>query len=195
MSIRRILERLLGSQERTFPEPAKGPTALAQAQAEFEAAEREHREAQRNRKAAGRDMMTSEEVTAAQRVHALQCRLIQARDASTPGGSAPGLLNLMEVEEIAEIGIDGAERLYVKPVSRDFSHIYRAAMEVHWSPEGKFLYAPKPREWSYLKWYGQILGAARDEYCVSLVITENTGWVGIGDDLKNEIVQHAAAEA
>jgi hypothetical protein len=195
MSIRKILERLLGSQERTSPEHSQRPTALAQVQAEFEAAERELRETQRKRKAAGRGMMTSEEVAAAQRVHALQHRLIQVRAASAPGGGAPGLLNLMEVEEIAEIGIDGAERLYVKPVSRDFSHIYRTAMEVHWSPEGKSLYAPKPREWSYLKWYGQILGAAKDEYRVSLVITENTEWVGIGDDLKNEIVQHAAAEA
>jgi hypothetical protein len=128
-------------------------------------------------------------------VHALQLRLIQARAASVPGGGDIRAVNLIEVEGIAEIGIDGAERLYVKPVSYDFSHIYRAAMEVHWSPEGKFLYSPKPREWSYLKWYGQILGAAKSEYRVSLLVTENTRWVGIGDDLKNEIIQYAAANA
>jgi hypothetical protein len=74
--------------------------------------------------------------------------------------------------DIAEIGIDEAERLYVKPVSGDFSHIYPAAMEVHWSPQEKSLYSPKPREWSYLNWYVQILYAAKDEYGILLVITE-----------------------
>ena len=194
MVMRKILERLRGRRTPS-PNPDSRPGSLEQAQAEFEAAERELGEARRKAKAAGRDLITPEEIAAAQRVHALQLRLIQARAASVPGVGAPGAVNLIEVEEIAEIGIDGAERLYVKPVSHDFSHIYRAAMQVHWSPEGRFLYSPKPREWSYLKWYGQILGAAKSEYGVSLLVTENTNWVGVGDGLKDEIVQYAAADS
>lgn len=187
--IRKILEHFRGGRKPTSLD------SLERAQAEFEAAERDLSEVRRKAKAAGRYVMTAEEVAATQRVHAAQHRLVEARAASVPGGDAPRLMNLIEVEEIAEIGVDGAERLYVKPAAHDFTHIYRAAMEVNWSPEGKFLYSPKPREWSYLKWYGQILSAAKDEYGVSLVITENTRWVGVGDDLKNEIVQYAAARA
>jgi hypothetical protein len=175
MVIRKILARLLGSREGGSPERQPEAATLEQARAEFEAAERELKEVRRKARAAGRGVMTSEEVAATQRVHAAQHRLVQARATSSPGGNAPGLVNLIEVEEIGEVGIDVEERLYVKPVSRDFSHIYRAGMDVSWSPGGKFLYSPKPREWPYLKWYGQILGATKDEYGVSLVITENTG--------------------
>lgn len=194
MVMRRILERLRGRRNPT-PEASSRRDSVEQARAEFEAAESALREAGREAKEAGRDIMTAAEVAAAQRVHDMRLRLIQARAASVPGGAAPGALNLMKVEEIAEVGIDGEGRLYVKPVSYDFSHIYRAAMEVHWSPEGKFLHSPKPREWSYLKWYGQILDAAKSEYGVSLRVTENTRWAGVGDDLRNEILQHAAADA
>jgi hypothetical protein len=192
MVIRKILAHLLGSPEGTSPQHRPRATSIEQAQAEFEAAERELREVQRKAKAAGRGLMASEEVAATQRLHAAQHRLVQARAASAPG-TTTSLLNMTEVEEIAEVGIDGEERLYVKPVSCDFSHIYRAAMQISWSPEGKFLYSPKPSEWSYLKWYGQILGAAKDEYGISLVITESTSWLGIGDDLKNEIIQYVTA--
>lgn len=101
----------------------------------------------------------------------------------------------MNRDDIVEIGIDKAERLYVKPTSTDFSHIYRAAMEVHWCPEQKLLYSPKPREWSYFDWYRQIHSAAKDEYGIFLVITENTQWVGIAAELKNEISQFSATNA
>ncbi len=194
MTIRKILERLRGRIP-TTPQLSSRSSSLEQARAEFEAAEGELAEVRRKAREAGRALITPEEIAAAQRVHALQLRLIEVRAASVHGGGAPGAVNLMDVEEVAEVGIDEAERLYVKPASYDFSHIYRAGMEVQWSPEGKFLYSPKPREWSYLKWYGQILCAAKSEYRVSLHVTENTRWVGVGDALRNEIIRHAASDA
>ncbi|NLV30080.1 MAG: hypothetical protein GXY47_02910 [Acidobacteria bacterium] len=101
----------------------------------------------------------------------------------------------MNREDIAEIGIDKAERLYVKPVSTDFNFIYRSAMEVHWNPEEKLLYSPKPREWSYFDWYKQIHSAAKDEYGIFLVITENTKWVGVTAELQSEISQFSVTNA
>ncbi|MGA9572806.1 MAG: hypothetical protein WBS20_02540 [Lysobacterales bacterium] len=98
----------------------------------------------------------------------------------------------MEQDEILEIGIDEDERLYIKPSSNSFPYIYREAMEVHWDTKGMFLYSPKPRKWSYLDWYGQIIKAAKEQSC-SLVLSDKTVWVNMPASLKNEILaqQHA----
>ena len=38
----------------------------------------------------------------------------------------------MRTEAIAEIGMDAERRMFVRAVSGDFEHVYRAAMEVYW---------------------------------------------------------------
>jgi len=72
---------------------------------------------------------------------------------------------------IIEIGIDTKERLYVKPENESYPMIYSEAAEVHWDAEGRFLYSPKPREWSYFDWFTQILSVA-DPSTDSLMISE-----------------------
>lgn len=94
----------------------------------------------------------------------------------------------MEQDEIIEIGIDKKERLYLKPLSKKFPYIYREAAEVNWDPIGNFLYGPKPREWSYLDWYRHIVDVAASQAC-ELIITDNTHWTNIPDDLKVKIIQ------
>jgi hypothetical protein len=92
----------------------------------------------------------------------------------------------METDKITEIGIDTTERLYIKPENVKFTLIYRTATEVHWDNEGLFLYSPKPKDWSYLQWFKHIINVAEDCNC-KLIITENTKWKNISDELKNEI--------
>ena len=92
----------------------------------------------------------------------------------------------MQQDQIKEIGIDDKGRLYVKPRLKKFTYIYREAMEVHWDEDGKYLFSPKPREWSYLDWFKQIISAAKEQSC-SLIITEDTIWVNIQNSLKAEI--------
>ena len=87
---------------------------------------------------------------------------------------------------IIEIGIDTKERLYVKPENESYPMIYREAAEVHWDAEGRFLYSPKPREWSYFDWFTQILGVA-DPSTDSLMISEETKWKEIPEELKSRI--------
>lgn len=94
----------------------------------------------------------------------------------------------MKPDQIAEIGIDIEERLYIKPMVVHFTHIYRTATEVHWDEKGLFLYSPKPREWPYFDWYKHIIGVSRDECSCNLLLTESTIWINIDDDLRLEIV-------
>ena len=95
----------------------------------------------------------------------------------------------MEKDVIIRIAIDQEERLLVKPKTMSFPYMYREAMEVHWDNEGKFLYSPKPKIWSYLEWYSQIIKAAKEQSCI-LSITKETEWANVPMDLKNEILNY-----
>lgn len=74
-------------------------------------------------------------------------------------------------------------------LTKDFPFIYREAMEVSWDVEGKCLYSPKPRKWSYFEWYLRILQTAKQRGC-ELVVKEETEWANIPEALINEIVNH-----
>jgi hypothetical protein len=93
----------------------------------------------------------------------------------------------MNKDKIKEIGIDELERLYVAPQVETFPYVYREALEVHWDENHKYLYAPKPREWSRLDWFKQIISAAKFQGCI-LHICDKTAWVNISGELKTEII-------
>lgn len=94
----------------------------------------------------------------------------------------------MTEEGIAEVGIDEGGRLYVRPAERRFPEIYRAAMEVGWDSERGRLFAPRPREWSHARWFGQILAACAQEYGVRLKLGEETVWTEVPDAVRSEIL-------
>ncbi|WP_310538962.1 hypothetical protein [Phenylobacterium sp.] len=93
----------------------------------------------------------------------------------------------MIADPIDKVEIRDDGRLFVKPATQSFSVIYRAAMEVGWNPASRSLFGPKPREWTYPMWFGQILAAAETEYGVRLSLTSQTSWVNFPDKLQAEI--------
>ena len=92
----------------------------------------------------------------------------------------------LTTDKIAEITIDDGGRLCVKPTTETFPFIWRETMEVHWDPQGGFLYSPKQREWSYVDWFRQILNAVKDQGC-SLEVTDTTVWTNIPAPLMDEM--------
>lgn len=93
----------------------------------------------------------------------------------------------MDDEAVTEVGINEEGALYVRPSHTAFEHIYRAAREVQWDAERKLLLTPKPREWSYARWFEQIISAAAKEYGVRLRLTPSTIWSNVPPDLKAAI--------
>jgi len=93
----------------------------------------------------------------------------------------------MTTDEIVEVRIDGDGKLLVCPKVSRFPHIYRAGMEVGWDPDSRTLFSPKPREWSHLHWFRQIVAAAVGEYGIRLVVTPQTRWTDVSDALRTEI--------
>lgn len=93
----------------------------------------------------------------------------------------------MNLEKISEIAIDDSGRLIVKPTKQEFDYIYRSALEIHWDSKKKCLYSPKPREWTYLDWYKQIMAAVESEYGYELILTAETKWTNAPATLKDKI--------
>jgi hypothetical protein len=93
----------------------------------------------------------------------------------------------MREDSIAVVGIDEQERLYVQPSSMSFDHIYRAAMEVNWDASQRRLFSPRPRQWTHLQWFKQIVAAAAEEYGTRLRLTPDTIWSNVPAPLQAEI--------
>jgi hypothetical protein len=99
----------------------------------------------------------------------------------------------MEPENILEIGIDASGRLYVAPCFRQFPYIYREAMEVNWDSRVNALHSPPPPRvhlWPVPRWFEQINAAAKAQDC-ELCITKETRWVGVPDEIRQEILTKA----
>lgn len=101
----------------------------------------------------------------------------------------------MTTDKILEIGIDDTDRLFIKPESERFTFIYRTATEVHWNSNGLFLYSPKPREWTYFDWFKQITDVTERECSCKLILTDQTVWTNISDELKRQIIEYQKATA
>jgi len=95
---------------------------------------------------------------------------------------------MTKTDGITQIMIDAMERLCVVPATQSFTMIYRAAIEVHWDNVLCCLYAPKPREWSYMQWFQQIITGVESEYGCSLRLQPDTKWKSVPPDLQADIV-------
>ncbi len=85
-------------------------------------------------------------------------------------------------DTIAKIMIDDQERLLIFPAANTYPMIYREAVEVHWDPSGKYLYSPKPREWTYLDWFKHIVTTVDN----TVHLSPETEWENVPDDLRRD---------
>lgn len=92
----------------------------------------------------------------------------------------------MDTDRIKRVEIDGSGRLLVFPSTQMFPLIYREGVEVHWDDSLQALYSPRPREWSYTRWFQHILDTAG-----TLQLSEQTEWRNISPALKSELLEAA----
>jgi hypothetical protein len=95
----------------------------------------------------------------------------------------------MRTLDVAEVSIDESGRLLIRPREPDdsFQFVYRAAAEVGWDPVQACFTCPKPREWSYVRWFQQARSAVGSELGWTLKVTRRTTWTNIPDVLREEI--------
>lgn len=95
--------------------------------------------------------------------------------------------NRMRTQAIAEVGVDDKQRVFVRPSSGDFEHIYRAGMEIYWDRATGRLSHPAPKEWSPLQWFQQIVAVIAGEYGVRLELTDTTIWSNVAPEVRSQI--------
>jgi hypothetical protein len=95
----------------------------------------------------------------------------------------------MTEDIISSVEIDAGGQLCVRPAKGEFDLIYRAGMQVGWNPARRCLFSPKPDEWSYPRWFRQIVAAVASEYRVRLVLTAETRWTNVSDVLRSEMAE------
>ena len=94
----------------------------------------------------------------------------------------------MDRDSIDRVEIDAQGRLHVSPHAADFPFIYRAGMEIGWDTRTRSLHSPRPREWTYERWYRQIIAAAAQEYRCQLFLTVLTEWINVDAGTKAEVI-------
>ncbi|WP_162454754.1 hypothetical protein [Pseudoxanthomonas kalamensis] len=100
----------------------------------------------------------------------------------------------MKSDPVATVEIDEKGRLHIKPATQDFPFAYREAMEVTWEPDRRSLSSPIPRQWSYGRWFQQILAVASAQG-VRLVLGPHTLWINVSADIQLEIAAAATHAA
>lgn len=84
---------------------------------------------------------------------------------------------------IEKISINKQGILCVKPKNYCFDKIYRSATGIHWDENEMILFHNPPCKWDAFRWYKQILLAVKSEYGKILVISADTIYENLNDDL------------
>ena len=97
--------------------------------------------------------------------------------------------------EVAEISIDADGRLLIRPreAAESFEYVYRAGAEVTWDQARSSFACPKPREWSYSRWFQLARDAVRGEVGLEFTITSRTAWTNVTDAVREDICSMLAA--
>jgi hypothetical protein len=98
---------------------------------------------------------------------------------------------------IQEIGIDADGHLFLRPridPPENLEFVWRDASGIRWDSKSRVLHAAEPARWGHLRLYQQIVSAIRNEYGNSLLLTPETRWTHMPEDLKASILtNHTAA--
>jgi hypothetical protein len=99
----------------------------------------------------------------------------------------------MDNVEIIKVEVLATNELSVTPVinwNDFFQFIYRTATGVVWYEKDQCFISPVPKEWSHFDWYANIVTSVISEMGVNLIITPETKWLNVPEDLKKEIIKY-----
>jgi hypothetical protein len=94
----------------------------------------------------------------------------------------------MRDELIAELTLDDAGRLLLKPAESSFDDLHMAgAWGFRWDEPTSSLAIPRPREWSYRDWFEHVVTIIGSEYGVHLKVGPDTQWVAVPSTVRDDI--------
>jgi hypothetical protein len=94
----------------------------------------------------------------------------------------------MREELIAEVTMDEAGRLLLKPATTLFDTLHMAgAWGFRWDEQTNSLAVPLPREWTYCDWFKHVVTIIGQEYDLHLSVGPQTEWVSVPEAVRAEI--------
>lgn len=103
------------------------------------------------------------------------------------GACAPNVA--MRDETIAEVTMDEAGRLLLKPAETLFDTLHMAgAWGFRWDEPTGSLAIPLPKEWSYCDWFSHVVTIIGQEYDVHLTVGPQTKWISVPEAVRAELL-------
>jgi hypothetical protein len=94
----------------------------------------------------------------------------------------------MREEVIAEVTIDDAGRMLLRPADTLFDDLHTAgAWGFRWDSPTQSLAIPQPREWTYRDWFKHVVKIIGSEYGVHLKLGPQTQWTSVPSCVRDEV--------
>jgi hypothetical protein len=95
----------------------------------------------------------------------------------------------MAQRAIREILVDDQGHLLVRPTipEVDYDLIYRAAAGIRWEAKLQAFVAYEPDRWEHAMLFQQIVMAVRNEYGDCLLVSNETRWTNVPDEIRKTI--------
>ncbi|OUS12939.1 hypothetical protein A9Q89_04560 [Gammaproteobacteria bacterium 53_120_T64] len=101
----------------------------------------------------------------------------------------------VEIEIISKVEILPTKELALILESEgkpSYQHVYRAAAGVYWDNEIYGFKSTEPKDFSYPKWFQQIIEVVKSEMGIQLQLANTVSWVNVPEEVKNAITQSSA---
>ncbi len=94
----------------------------------------------------------------------------------------------MRDELIAEVTLDDAGRLLLKPAEILFDDLHMAgAWGFRWDAPTSSLAIPLPRQWTYRDWFEHVVTIIGSQYGVHLTVGSETRWIAVPLSVRYDI--------
>jgi hypothetical protein len=94
----------------------------------------------------------------------------------------------MREELIADVALDDAGRLLLKPAETSFDNLHMAgAWGFRWDAPTSSLAIPQPRNWTYRDWFEHVVKIIGSQYGVHLKVGPDTRWTDVPSSVRDEI--------
>jgi hypothetical protein len=99
----------------------------------------------------------------------------------------------MKTVPISSVEIDSSGGLLVRPETcKSYEYLYREANGLRWDRERHAIPAHEPARWEAEDLTKHIARTLRDSCDEELVLTDTTSWIGISNQLRNDLTRALA---
>ena len=86
-------------------------------------------------------------------------------------------------ERISKVAIDPSGELRICTDNEEFHLAWKSHIAAKTEPKHRYLFSPKPADWTDCDWFLHMLSVVRSDCGVDLVLDGNTAWENVDESL------------